>query len=164
MFFQCAKPYLHNHLARRRATGDGLCNAVPNDFFVVRNGGFASTAEAPSSFLHSCLCARAVLVPEAPEGQLNMPMLKGLCEQQGIPVAARKMRSDPESRQPMFEVFFTSNHRVDLGDTVGSGDTVDSGDAHRVNVLRLTSKFVPHPAGDDEQREDVSLKQRISRG
>jgi hypothetical protein len=64
----------------------------------------------------------------------------------------------------MFEVFFTSNHRVDLGDTVGSGDTVDSGDAHRVNVLRLTSKFVPHPAGDDEQREDVSLKQRISRG
>jgi hypothetical protein len=85
-------------------------------------------------------------------------MLKGLCEQQGIPVAARKMRSDPESRQPMFEVFFTSNHSIDLG------DTVDSGDARRVNVLRLTSRFVPHPAGDDEQREDVSLKQRISRG
>jgi phage/plasmid-associated DNA primase len=127
---------------------------MPNDFFVVHKGGFANTAEAPSSFLHSCLCARAVLVPEAPEGQLNMPMLKGLCEQQSIPVAARKMRSDPENRQPNFEIFFTSNHSIDLG------DTVDSGDARRVNVLRLTSRF----AGDDEQREDVSLKQRISRG
>jgi hypothetical protein len=87
-----------------------------------------------------------------------MPMLKGLCEQQGIPVAARKMRSDPESRQPMFEILFTSNRSIDLGDTVHSGD------ARRANVLRLTSRFVPHPVEDDEQREDVSLKQRISRG
>jgi hypothetical protein len=68
------------------------------------------------------------------------------------------MRSDPESRQLVFEVFFTSNHSIDLG------DTVDSGDARRVNVLRLTSRFVPHSAGHDEEREDVSLKQRISRG
>ena len=135
---------------------NGFCSALPGDYFDARASRGSRGAEDSHPLLHSIRNARCVIVPEVPEGETSMKLLKPLCEQSGAKVASRTHNQDPTRSHPRYELIFFSNHNLDIG------ENPDGGACRRVNIVRLQNRFGGNI--DDDTAERADLKMQIREG
>jgi hypothetical protein len=96
------------------------------------------------------------LVPDVPEGKLDMGVLKPMCEQAGTKVTSRGCGGNPNRSSPGFQMVFFGNFCPDV-------INLDDGAHRRFNVFELAARFTPFP-NEGELQADPELKPMIKTG
>ena len=133
--------------------GDDFAGGVPGSYFIEQ-GGKARGKEECNPFESGLAGRRVCLVPDMPNGQLDMDHLKSLTEQSGAKVTTRGIRENPNRSNPTYLCVLFSNHAADIG------QNPDGGKVRRLNVLRLRNRFGPR-ADEDTAQEVGDIKDRV---
>ena len=143
--------------------GDGEDNygLTVNGDFLIKGVNSMSSKEAASPLLAQCRGKRLLWASEVPRHQdLQLDMIKRLCEQQGAKISARKLFRTNFSFRPMLLLVATSNHPP----TLRSLDEDDDGFHRRARIYQTTGKFVKQPKRETEKKADLSLAPAITSG
>lgn len=138
--------------------GDDFTGGVPSSFFLKSPGAKRRASEGCSPYEASLAGKKAIIVPDMKKGDLDMDVIKPMCEQAGAKTTSRGCGQNPVRTNPSYEIFFFSNFAPNIPVA-----NQESGGLRRLNVYYMRNRFMPRP-DDDEQVSKPTIKERAKAG